>query len=1023
MSEIRFRCKDCENEVAISARVFKLMLEKGESLPERCEKCRRKHKKATKEIKIPYFQAQPEDESKFTDFDYILSAYTAHGERNRRLVEAKPDPEIRKRIKITEEQIRKFFEALRESQVVILMSPTGTGKSTYVLYKLIDALEGYEKFIENLIRQGQIIQTQPLTEATERIPSTVSQKFLGEGSKPHAFGTVGLRHRGAEKWSKHNIALVVTDGSLRNWIRDGRLDQYSLVIVDEAHKRTLNIESILLLLKHAISLYPHLKVVISSATIDPRPFVEAFKKEGVSVKVFDLSEELKEERKYTVHFWRGKPVEKCDCWLCEKMRREGTFYLYESEAPGSAVEELSKTTAHFVLELLKHLKEGEGVLVFLPGEAWINKTKDLIDEGKRYINLQKDIEVIPVFRRMGGKQVAEAFERKKGEGRVLLATDIAETSHTFEDMVYIIDSGYIRELQWDPETLSTHLTVKHHSKAGCLQRWGRVGRFKRGYVYCLYTEEEFNNPEIFREQTCPEVFRNRLDDIVLTLRSAGVNEISKDMFIGTQEEIAKIDQELRRSLSALSSEGLLDEKGNVTEKALELFAFQEFSPEEKALLDLADELNCLIEMLVAILMMRDDEGNPRTGAGLYNQDRCNPSGILLWDSTWPAKRKMEAWKKHQALKVGCRDELDFVIKIAYCFIKAKSLGVDKKWAEQHFVNYEALEEIFGEGGKFQSLLSRFRKKAEEREMREIEPRLLERVRSVFWTILRKRVFEVKGKLTYQIKEEKKEGVISNHCIGSWKEGESGILAMATKEKINVEGQLRLVPSASFLVKPPKLGENESRFLFFDQILPVGALISIKQSFPEEGIYYVRKIDPPYDAALIRAKWISREKSEMARIIGWEEENGEPVALFTSHTTPKFEKKEGERINVKIEKVFRDPEGESGWILARTEDGIEIPIELGEMSLDPLGHGLELIEGNILELSIKGFDEEGIPQLSNIDNIIRDLQKIRDQILMPDVLQAIKTQDEVLDELYKVIKRISNLIEERNKILEKFSEKR
>jgi Xaa-Pro aminopeptidase len=221
-----------------------------------------------------------------------------------------------------------------------------------------------------------------------------------------------------------------------------------------------------------------------------------------------------------------------------------------------------------------------------------------------------------------------------------------------------------------------------------------------------------------------------------------------------------------------------------------------------------------------------------------------------------------------------------------------------------------------------------------------------------------------------------------------------------------------------LVKPPKLGEDESRFLFFDQVFPVGTLISIKQSLPIEGIYYVKKVDPPYSAALIRARWVSGEKSEMARVVGWEEEEGEPIALITSHIAPKFEKKEGEKIKVKIEKVFRDPDGEGGWILANTEDGIEIPIELSEMSLDPLGHGLELIEGDVLELSIKGFDEEGIPRLSNIENVIRDLREIRNQILILEVLQAVKVQGEALDKLLEVIKSTSDLIEERGKILNK-----
>lgn len=271
--EYKYKCKDfgkyegCKGEVVISAKVLKLMLEKGESMPERCENCKEKHRIGKRETRQTYFHVDLAMDEVISTFNYCAAAYTPHHDRNRQEVLHKPDLTGMK-IRITDEHIKELYDKLDKNQVVILASPTGTGKSVYVLARLLEAPENYDDdFIEILIRQGQLSQTQPLAEATKRNPNTVSTKILAE-SGPGPMGTVGFRHSGEKAYSHHNIGIVVTDGSLKNWMRDGHLGQYSLIMIDEAHKRSVNIDNLLTLLQYKLPLYPHLKVIIASATIN-----------------------------------------------------------------------------------------------------------------------------------------------------------------------------------------------------------------------------------------------------------------------------------------------------------------------------------------------------------------------------------------------------------------------------------------------------------------------------------------------------------------------------------------------------------------------------------------------------------------------------------------------------------------------------------------------------------------------------------------------------------------------------------
>lgn len=1038
---IKYRCKDCQEEIIIPKPVYELMLQRGESLPERCEECRQAHSKKIKEIKSPYFQVELEPEVNFASFDYYESAYTSHGDRRRHSEEVKPDSSGM-RIRVTDEHIEQLYKKLENNQVVVFASPTGTGKSIYTLYRLIEKSENYSgDFVEKLKHQGQVIQTQPLSQAADRIPNTISKKLLGEleiGAKQ----TLGFRHRGKEKYDRHNLGVVVTDGSLRNWVREGHLGQYSLIMVDEAHKRSLNIDTLLLLLKYKLPLYPHLKVIISSATININEFKETFEKGGISVGILDLSEILKEERNCCVHYWKQEGIEGCDCWLCQNAGKREKFWEDKENPPqlGDRESQLPEAVADFVMEILKETKSG-GILVFLPGKSVIEKAKKLIDIRKKEIDPREEISVITIYRQVGVDEVAKRFDQKGKKRRVLLTTDIAETSHTLDDLVYIIDSGYIKESQWDPETQSSSLPTIRHSQAGCRQRYGRVGRNQKGYAYCLYKKDEFENE--FKQQTTPELFRSPFDDVLLNLRSAGVTE-ELSVLIGKQAKKGMFETEIERSSRTLKKEGFIDEKGNVTENGLEIFHIPK-SSSEIALMNLADEQNCLMEMLMILCLMRTEEGAPRTGVALYKP----LSGLFVWDYRWTARTKMNVWKIHQALKAGCGDDIDLIAKLAVCFLKAKEKGKEKEWALRHFVNYDLLEKcLLGEMKKGkkenerivperEELLGMYRIKTTKEEVREIDLGLLDRVRAVLTAVLSEEIIKLEkqaGVLTYQwkIKNAVKIGTISEYCAGDWQNGDRAILLTITKEKTVLNGYPELAPKASFMVRLSNTDRvAEMRNLFFDQKFPVGSWISVKQQnekyfisriiqFPPairidyrrdadfemflkdslrssylpkgETIYFCKEL---IDDGLIKiieeaeAVWVDKRRSDKAKIIEWRKIDGILKAIIAPIDDLVFlakiwkEKKIGEYLSVDIVKVVRDPNDKGGWILSRTEEGLEIPIEMGDMSFSDLGYGLEKIEGMRLELSIKNF--EGVmkrPRLSNLDRVIKDLEEIKREFSQP-----------------------------------------
>lgn len=994
-------CKNCGNVFEYDERSFRLKAEKGESRLERCESCRQSHGGEIKRTKTPYFTFRKED-LKLAGSVLPESRFTFRGERN--LEDQRTESDFSKiEFGITDKDVLSLYEKLEKNQVVVVTAPTGSGKSTLIACRLIEPPEEYRgDLIDRLHRQGKIAITQPLTAAVQKIPQT-NAELVGCGVGPGHLS--GLRHgsqaggREGEQFDRWNIELTVTDGSLRNWIREGKLAEYSVIMVDEAHQRSCNIETILMLLKNELARYPNLKVIISSATVDVERFKNTFEEVGAKTDVLNLDIASKRRHNYYVHYWKNmQPVEGCNCWLCRNPEKRKSFW--EEEKSALTESELPETITRLAVKILRETEKGS-ILVFLHGEAVIEDTAKRIREAKKRIDPSDEIPVLPVYRRVGEEEVNKRFNLKGKNRRVLVTTNIAETSHTLDDVVYAIDSGYIKELDWDPDNEISTLPSGRHSQDGCRQRWGRVGRNQDGYVFCLYTEEEFKQ---FDLHTPSEITRSPLEEVILSLNAAGITSPEDAPWLVRPEDLNEAEskdrwqKELQRATKAISENRFVDKDGLVTEKAQEIFHVPR-SASDIDVLALADGHNCALETAATLFLMTDREGEPRTGDNLYSRGL----GLLLWDPDWDAPTKRKIWLLHQGLKIGCRDDLDLVIKIACCFLRNSERNVAQEWADYYQINHQVIEEAIYRAREVVDFHYRIRAREESRDL---DINVLERIRQVLTIAWKDKIVDIGegNPPIYSSTVKDGFGVLSPQCVGNWRKGTKALVAASTERQKVTEDYPRELQVASFMVALT----GQSYGIFFDQMFPVDSWIEVEEI---KGKTYLRKLsgDPPSieinfkeDAWLPEEKknrkipfdqrftvgesqtenpqclWFSQKKAGQARIAEWMQQNGTPVAVLSPFAVSDvfdLRKKRGDSLRVKVYRVVRDPIGRKGWASVRTPR-FEIPVELSDLSLSEWGPGLEQIEGRTLTLAVEDFNKDGSPRLSNIEKIIEDLKNLR-----------------------------------------------
>lgn len=792
--EWKQKCKDCGKEFGYSDISLQRDLRKGLSRAERCDDCRKQHASEIKSIASSHFALKPR-KSKPSILGYPFLGQIEHGERILKEFDKQAD-NTGMDFGLKEHHIKQIYAALEENQVLVIVAPTGTGKSTFLPSKFIDPLQGYP--IDYFTKKGPIIVTQPRIPAARDIPKTIGNKLVG--SSVGAGYDIGFRHgdrsgkrRGDNYDRKRNRLIFVTDGSLINWLEEGQIADFSMIIVDEAHERSCNIDLILGLVKRELLKYPHLKFIIASATIDAESFVNYFSS-STTVKQLDFSD-CQKSFGYEEFPWKLSELKKedFDDTVVEKNKTAAKAELKKYERT------IASTLANKIVDLINTTDKG-GIVGFLHGEEHITRTVKLITDK---LKGRRDVKVFPLYTGVGTDNIEAALADIK-ERRVVIATNIAETSLTIRDVVYVVDSGLIKQSDWNPVTCRQELNVKFHSKDGCKQRWGRAGRVQKGFVHKLYTKEQFI--KFFPSHTPPEIKRSNAESMILGAMASGVNDIENFSMLEKPEGV-----ELERALNVVKKRGIVDKDFDFTEEGREVYRLSkglssvldkvEYNSTQRALdvasfLILADKYTCLVEAATAICMM------PRMGNALY----WAGDGLLQWDKNLNLISKDYRIRLIDSFKAGCIDDLDFACKL-YSLFEGTFFHhkYDKKYAsylaKEYCLNLENFELL---KDTRDSLIEVFSQGKKSSNVRQLDLSLISRVRVLASLSWNDRIVSLKKgeTLLFESKEYDYQGTISDNCAGDWSKEKKAIIGILDQNEsdIFIEGKRVKAPVANFLIK-------------------------------------------------------------------------------------------------------------------------------------------------------------------------------------------------------------------------------
>lgn len=442
--------------------------------------------------------------------------------------------------------VEEIKEAWKSHQVIVVAGDTGSGKTTQLPKIALDLGFG---------RAGRIGCTQPRRLAASAMARRAAQELGSElGSE------VGYQVRFDDRTGKNTALKFMTDGILLAETRNDRsLRQYEALIIDEAHERSLNIDFILGYLKNLLPYRPDLKVAISSATLDTESFAAFFNAPVLSI----------EGRTY--------PVE--------------DLYL-----PPELDEELSDSIGRGV-EFATELDPRGDILVFLPGEREIRDATDLVS-GRNYRNT----EVLPLYGRLSAADQQKVFSPGR-ERRVILATNVAETSVTIPRIRFVIDSGLARIKRFNPRSQIEELQIETISQASARQRRGRCGRIADGVCIRLYSEDDLSRAPEF---TDPEIKRTGLAGVILQMAALKLPRIDRFPFLNPPPPAA-----VREGVRTLEDLRAIDPAGHLTREGWKLAALP-VDPHLGKMLSFAESKRVLPELLViaAFLSIRDPEERP-----------------------------------------------------------------------------------------------------------------------------------------------------------------------------------------------------------------------------------------------------------------------------------------------------------------------------------------------------------------------------------------------------------------------------
>ena len=440
-----------------------------------------------------------------------------------------------------------IIQAVEDHQILIIVGETGSGKTTQIPQYLHEA--GYTK-------DGMKIGcTQPRRVAAMSVASRVAEEM---GVK--VGNEVGYAIRFEDSTSDKTVLKYMTDGMLlRELLTEPDLGAYSALMIDEAHERTVPTDIACGLIKDIAKARPDLKLLISSATMDAQKFQKYFD----DAPIFNIP-----GRRYSVD----------------------VHYTSQPEANYLA----AAITTVFQI----HITQGQGdILVFLTGQEEIEAAEQNLQETARKLGSKiPEMVICPIYANLPSELQSKIFEpTPPGARKVVLATNIAETSLTIDGIVYVIDPGFVKENVFNPRTGMESLVVSPCSRASAGQRAGRAGRVGPGKCFRLYTKWAYDNE--LDENTTPEIQRTNLNGVVLMLKSLGIDQLLEFDFMDPPPA-----ETLIRALEQLYALGALNDRGELTKIGRQMAEFPTDPMLAKAILA-ADKYGCVEEVLSIIAML------------------------------------------------------------------------------------------------------------------------------------------------------------------------------------------------------------------------------------------------------------------------------------------------------------------------------------------------------------------------------------------------------------------------------------
>ena len=495
------------------------------------------------------------------------------------------------------QRIEDIKKAITNNPIVIICGETGSGKTTQLPKICLSLGRGVEKIIGH---------TQPRRIAARSVATRISEEL-----QSNVGDLVGYKVRFTDKVSKLSAIKVMTDGILlAETQNDPLLKKYDTLIIDEAHERSLNIDFLLGYIKNIISKRPDLKVIITSATID----VDKFSVHFNDAPIIQVS-------------GRTFPVE----IIYKPLRKKINEDLEDIEdAVLSAIHDLEN-------------KKGD-ILIFLPGERDIHDAKRFLSD-----QLKNHFEILPLYSRLAIKEQQKIF-KASGLRRIILTTNIAETSLTVPGIKFVIDTGLARIVRYSPRLKIEQLLIEKISQASANQRAGRCGRVAPGICIRLYEEDDFQNRSEF---TDPEIMRTSLASVILKMSSLNLGAV--DQFPFLQPPVYKFIQDGYQLLNEL---GAVDNKNKILPLGMQL-AQMPLDPSLGRILIESKKQNCVREILIIIsaLSISDPKERPFDKAEKADQAHLlfhDPeSGFLSFLKLWVLLKKEAKDKKSKSLRIFC----------------------------------------------------------------------------------------------------------------------------------------------------------------------------------------------------------------------------------------------------------------------------------------------------------------------------------------------------------------------------------